>query len=207
MENRIFDAIIIGAGPAGIFTALELTHLKPESKVLIVDMGRAIAHRTCPARTTGKCVHCDPCGIVHRLGGSRRLFRRQALPFRRGGRPYQRIPGTPKGAGADPSGRRAVPALWRAQGSPRPGRQKGGRNRLRSQPLQYPPGALPCAAPGHGVRRQRAGRHARLPHHPDPHHLCRADHRHGHPGGGRPGHRVCACPPARASPGWRNLPM
>ena len=64
MENRIFDAIIIGAGPAGIFTALELTHLKPESKVLIVDMGRAIAHRTCPARTTGKCVHCDPCGTL-----------------------------------------------------------------------------------------------------------------------------------------------
>ena len=70
MENRIFDAIIIGAGPAGIFTALELTHLKPESKVLIVDMGRAIAHRTCPARTTGKCVHCDPCGIVHGWAGA-----------------------------------------------------------------------------------------------------------------------------------------
>ena len=70
MENRIFDAIIIGAGPAGIFTALELTHLKPESQVLIVDMGRAIAHRTCPARTTGKCVHCDPCGIVHGWAGA-----------------------------------------------------------------------------------------------------------------------------------------
>ena len=65
MENRIYDAIIIGAGPAGIFTALELTQLKPEAQVLIVDTGRAIAHRTCPARTTGKCVHCDPCGIVH----------------------------------------------------------------------------------------------------------------------------------------------
>ena len=70
MENRIFDAIIIGAGPAGIFTALELTHLKPESQVLIVDMGRAIAHRACPARTTGKCVHCDPCGIVHGWAGA-----------------------------------------------------------------------------------------------------------------------------------------
>lgn len=68
-ENR-YDAIIIGAGPAGIFTALELTSLKPESRILIVDTGRAIAHRTCPARTTGKCVHCDPCGIVHGWAGA-----------------------------------------------------------------------------------------------------------------------------------------
>lgn len=70
MENRIYDAIVIGAGPAGIFTALELTQLKPEAQVLIVDTGRAIAHRTCPARTTGKCVHCDPCGIVHGWAGA-----------------------------------------------------------------------------------------------------------------------------------------
>ena len=98
MENRIYDAIIIGAGPAGIFTALELTQLKPEAQVLIVDTGRAIAHRTCPARTTGKCVHCDPCGIVHGWAGRRRLLRRQALPFRRGGRPHQRIPGPRQGA-------------------------------------------------------------------------------------------------------------
>ena len=80
MENRMYDAIIIGAGPAGIFTALELTHLKPESQVLIVDMGRAIAHRTCPARTTGKCVHCDPCGIVHGWAG-RAPFPTASSPF------------------------------------------------------------------------------------------------------------------------------
>lgn len=70
MNEQRFDAIIIGAGPAGIFTALELTDLKPESRILIVDTGRAIARRTCPARTTGKCVHCDPCGIVHGWAGA-----------------------------------------------------------------------------------------------------------------------------------------
>ncbi len=70
METRRFDAIVIGAGPAGIFTALELTNKKPECRVLIVDTGRAIARRTCPARTTGKCVHCDPCGIVHGWAGA-----------------------------------------------------------------------------------------------------------------------------------------
>ena len=69
MEKN-YDAIIIGAGPAGIFTALELTRLKPEARVLIVDTGRAIAHRSCPARVTGKCAHCDPCGIVHGWAGA-----------------------------------------------------------------------------------------------------------------------------------------
>ncbi len=64
------DAVVIGAGPAGIFTALELTAVRPGSRVLIVDSGRAIASRACPARKTGKCVHCDPCGIVHGWAGA-----------------------------------------------------------------------------------------------------------------------------------------
>ena len=70
MNTTRYDAIIIGAGPAGIFTALELTALRPESHVLIVDTGRAIANRSCPARLTGKCVHCQPCGIVHGWAGA-----------------------------------------------------------------------------------------------------------------------------------------
>ncbi len=70
MNTKTYDAVIIGAGPAGIFTALELTHLQPESNILIVDSGLAIAKRTCPARTTGKCVHCTPCGIMHGWAGA-----------------------------------------------------------------------------------------------------------------------------------------
>ena len=70
MDTQKYDAIIIGAGPAGIFTALELTALRPQSHVLIVDVGRAIAHRSCPARLTGQCVHCQPCGIVHGWAGA-----------------------------------------------------------------------------------------------------------------------------------------
>ncbi len=69
MSNK-YDAIIIGAGPAGIFTALELTSLRPESRILIVDTGRAISSRSCPARTLGHCVHCQPCGIVHGWAGA-----------------------------------------------------------------------------------------------------------------------------------------
>ena len=70
METMHYAAIVIGAGPAGIFTALEMASIKPESRVLIVDTGRAIARRACPARTTGKCVHCDPCAIVHGWAGA-----------------------------------------------------------------------------------------------------------------------------------------
>jgi hypothetical protein len=65
-----YDVIVIGAGPAGIFTALEMTAKKPDSRVLIVDTGRAIKNRTCPARVNGQCVHCNPCGIVHGWAGA-----------------------------------------------------------------------------------------------------------------------------------------
>lgn len=70
MDKNQYDAIIIGAGPAGIFTALELTSKKKDAKVLIVDEGRALASRTCPARKTGVCVHCQPCGIVSGWAGA-----------------------------------------------------------------------------------------------------------------------------------------
>ncbi|HOF94794.1 MAG TPA: FAD-dependent oxidoreductase, partial [Clostridia bacterium] len=50
-----YDVVIIGAGPAGIFAALELKKLKPQMNVLLVDQGRSLNSRTCPARVTGKC--------------------------------------------------------------------------------------------------------------------------------------------------------
>lgn len=65
-----YDVVIIGAGPAGIFSAIELTRKNKDIEVLIVDMGRAIDHRTCPARITGKCVHCKPCAIVSGWSGA-----------------------------------------------------------------------------------------------------------------------------------------
>ena len=70
MKEMFFDAVIVGAGPAGIFAALELAEKNPKGKVLMVDTGRAIKNRTCPARKDGKCVHCDPCGIVHGWAGA-----------------------------------------------------------------------------------------------------------------------------------------
>lgn len=65
-----YDVIIIGAGPAGIFTALELTKQNKNINILIVDKGRQINKRQCPARTKGTCVNCDPCSIVNGWSGA-----------------------------------------------------------------------------------------------------------------------------------------
>lgn len=69
MKNN-YDVVIVGAGPAGIFTALEITKLRPETKVLIVDRGKGIEKRVCPARKTGKCIHCNPCSITFGWSGA-----------------------------------------------------------------------------------------------------------------------------------------
>lgn len=67
---RDYDVIIVGAGPAGIFTALELNKKAPEKRVLIIDNGSAIQNRSCPARRTGKCVSCQPCNIMNGWAGA-----------------------------------------------------------------------------------------------------------------------------------------
>ena len=67
---REFDVVVVGAGPAGIFTALELQKGSPNARVLIVDAGSSIDRRNCPARRTGKCVGCTPCAIMQGWAGA-----------------------------------------------------------------------------------------------------------------------------------------
>lgn len=69
MKHEV-DVLIIGAGPAGIFTALELSKHHEGLKILIVDSGRTIEKRKCPARTTGVCAGCDPCAITRGWSGA-----------------------------------------------------------------------------------------------------------------------------------------
>ena len=57
----MYDIIIIGAGPAGIFTALELIKLNSSKKILIIEQGKKIEERFCPIEKTGKCLKCKPC--------------------------------------------------------------------------------------------------------------------------------------------------
>jgi uncharacterized FAD-dependent dehydrogenase len=64
-----FDVIVVGAGPAGIFAALELVR-RDGLQVLLVERGPDIDHRVCPARTTGVCKNCEPCDITCGWGGA-----------------------------------------------------------------------------------------------------------------------------------------
>ena len=70
--NNIYDLIIVGAGPAGIFTAYEAIRLNPKLKICIVEKGSALADRACPISTgkVKKCVKCKNCSIMHGFGGA-----------------------------------------------------------------------------------------------------------------------------------------
>ena len=69
-KNNLYDVIIIGAGPSGIFCAYELIRQKPELKILMVEKGRPIEKRVCPKRTTKVCVGCKPCSITTGFAGA-----------------------------------------------------------------------------------------------------------------------------------------
>ncbi|MGQ9461330.1 MAG: NAD(P)/FAD-dependent oxidoreductase [Candidatus Bathyarchaeaceae archaeon] len=64
-----FDVIIVGAGPAGIFSALKLTENTGLS-LLMLDEGPDINQRRCPANRGMGCINCDPCSLLSGWGGA-----------------------------------------------------------------------------------------------------------------------------------------
>ncbi len=65
------DVVIIGAGPAGIFTALEMIKKGSEKSILIVEKGQPVEKRHCPKDKTKKCVNCKPyCHITTGFSGA-----------------------------------------------------------------------------------------------------------------------------------------
>lgn len=66
-----YDVIIVGAGPAGIFTAYELKKQKTQSKILLIEAGKQIDKRHCPKDRTNVCVSCKPyCHITSGFSGA-----------------------------------------------------------------------------------------------------------------------------------------
>ena len=68
----IYDVAILGCGEAGIFAAYELAHHRPGLKVLALDQGRDIYHRSCPivAGKVKECIHCPVCDTMCGFGGA-----------------------------------------------------------------------------------------------------------------------------------------
>ncbi len=65
------EILIIGAGPAGIFTAIEMRRLGSRRKITIVEKGKAVEDRRCPKEQTQKCVNCKPnCNITTGFSGA-----------------------------------------------------------------------------------------------------------------------------------------
>ena len=68
----MYDLIIVGAGPAGIFTALELLRKSSTpTKFCFVEKGKPVEKRHCPKDKTGVCVNCKPtCAITTGFSGA-----------------------------------------------------------------------------------------------------------------------------------------
>ena len=66
-----YDVIIVGAGPAGIFTAYELKKQKRNYKILLIEEGKSIDKRSCPKAKLKRCVSCKPyCHITSGFSGA-----------------------------------------------------------------------------------------------------------------------------------------
>ena len=67
-----YDVIIIGAGPGGIYSAYELSRLRPDLKVAVFEAGHALEKRRCPidGDKIKACIGCKTCSIMSGFGGA-----------------------------------------------------------------------------------------------------------------------------------------
>ena len=67
-----YDIIIIGAGPGGIFSAYELSRLRPDLKVAVIEAGHELSKRRCPidGEKIKSCIGCKSCSIMSGFGGA-----------------------------------------------------------------------------------------------------------------------------------------
>lgn len=67
----MYDVTIIGAGPAGLFSAYELITKNKNLKIVLLDRGNFAENRVCPMNVgKEKCLNCNPCSILSGYGGA-----------------------------------------------------------------------------------------------------------------------------------------
>lgn len=63
--------VIVGAGPAGLFTAYKLAvEAGDKLDISLYDKGRPLPNRKCAVREGKACTNCTPCNITHGFGGA-----------------------------------------------------------------------------------------------------------------------------------------
>jgi len=67
----MYDVVIIGAGPSGLFCAYELISKNKDLKILLIDEGKKADKRCCPMNDKKiSCQNCKPCNILSGYGGA-----------------------------------------------------------------------------------------------------------------------------------------
>ena len=68
----MYDVLIIGAGPGGIYSAYELVKRNPALKIAVFEAGHALEKRHCPidGERINSCVNCPSCSIMSGFGGA-----------------------------------------------------------------------------------------------------------------------------------------
>ena len=69
------DIVIVGAGPAGIFTALELVRNKSEKSIVLIEKGQPVQKRSCPKGLRGDASAVSRTAILRRVFPVRERFR------------------------------------------------------------------------------------------------------------------------------------
>lgn len=68
-KTKKYDVIIVGGGPAGLFSAYFLCE-NSDLRVILIDKGHAPKKRKCPISLKSQCKSCNPCNVMSGIGGA-----------------------------------------------------------------------------------------------------------------------------------------
>ena len=68
----MYDILIIGAGPGGIYSAYELVTRRPDLQIAVFEAGHPLNRRKCPidGEKIQSCISCKTCSIMSGFGGA-----------------------------------------------------------------------------------------------------------------------------------------